>query len=154
MMGESERPGTKRKSPVLLAVLLARQQLCSQESSSEEKESRRSLGCSHSCLPSREKQAPDTHYPSRSRAGEALVLEPGSSYSVPLSLSLSLAISLAISLSLSRELLCVLISLCFHSLSMFISISLPPCFPPCFPPSLLSSFPQTLAFDMPLPLSI
>ena len=103
MMGESERPGTKRKCPVLLAVLLARQQLCSQESSSEEKESRRSLGCSHSYLPSREKQAPDTHYP-RSRAGEALVLEPGSSYSVPLSLSLSLAISLAISLSLSREL--------------------------------------------------
>jgi hypothetical protein len=47
-----------------------------------------------------------------------------------------------------------LISLCFHSLSMFISISLPPCFPPCFPLSLLSSFPQTLAFDMSLPLSI
>ena len=145
MMGESERPGTKRKSPVLLAVLLARQQLCSQESSSEEKESRRSLGCSHSYLPSREKQAPDTHYPSRSRAGEALVLEPGSSYSVSLSPPLFFAISLAISLSLSRELLCVLISLCFHSLSMFISISLPPCFPPCFPLSLLSSFPQTLA---------
>ena len=154
-MGESERPGTKRKCPVLLAVLLARQQLCSQESSSQEKESRRVLGCCHRAIfQDREKQAPDTHYPSRSRAGEALVLEPGSSYSVPLSLSPSLAISLAISLSLSRELLCVLISLCFHSLSMFISISLPPCFPPCFPPSLLSSFPQTLAFDMSLPLSI
>jgi galactokinase/mevalonate kinase-like predicted kinase len=34
MMGESERPGTKRKSTVFLAVLLARQQLCSLEQGS------------------------------------------------------------------------------------------------------------------------
>ena len=33
------------------SLLLARQQLCSQESSSQEKESRRVLGCSHSYLP-------------------------------------------------------------------------------------------------------
>jgi len=141
MMGESERPGTKRKSPVLLAVLLARQQLCSQESSSEEKESRRSLGCSHSYLPSREKQAPDTHYPSRSRAGEALVLEPGSSYSVSLSPPLFRNLSRYLSLPLSRTLMCLDISLFPLPLHvyLYISPSLLPSLLPSLPPFLISS---------------
>ena len=141
MMGESERPGTKRKCPVLLAVLLARQQLCSQESSSEEKESRRSLGCSHSYLPSREKQAPDTHYPSRSRAGEALVLEPGSSCSLSLSLSLPPSLSLSLSPSLTNS-MCLAIALFPLPLHLYlypISPSLLPSLLPSLPPFLISS---------------
>ena len=161
-MGESERPGTKRKSTVFLAVLLARQQLCSLEQGSnsalkragERRKRAGKLLAAVIAISQVERSRHLTRTIPRGRGPVRLWFSSLAVLALSLSLFPSLPLSRYLSLPLSRT-LCVLLSLCFHSLSIFIfTLSLPSCFPPCFPPSLLSSFPQTLAFDMSLPLSI